>query len=510
MDGVDGLTIEKNRMVTKELEGILHSKKQDEMEDAASRQMEALAQETTVMQQTVQNGLQTLPVTGEQQNPQVQALPGQQQVKEGYFDRKNRREKEETRYNSYKAMKTAVTADFEQTEHMQNVLQKTTKYKDGDHKVSIKQTELRDKVRAGDYSHLEQLDPVLRELEAVNYMNAHMQDLSGTPAEVVTRLRQGGINGLMQPLLRIGISMGMRGLLPNNPAIPGNMDAKEFFRSLDAEINKEIMVETIVKPSGQQLFMAKLMLLTQLGGVRKTVTKNGKKDVTNWEGPLANAYAHCSRVGVILPGDSQASSQGDSETVLDTFVGKKKDGFFKRGAATHSLQKKSKLRGGKEFKEKKTKGTFSNQWGMNVAVGGLGNQGIPGPGDRTLKNDGSCGHIYMHLQEGDETTYTSLLIGFESDSYKKTNQLGHTHGFGNGEFASSFGGQRMDEIGDKYGGRVVDLSGMSEDVYKNAVHNLQEHFRNASQEPDKIEEIVRKLCGEQMSLNEIQDLLRLG
>jgi hypothetical protein len=96
---------------------------------------------------------------------------------------------------------------------------------------------------------------------------------------------------------------------------------------------------------------------------------------------------------------------------------------------------------------------------MNCAIGGLGNAGVSG---KTLSNDGSCGHFYSMHKEADSSHYGAMLMGLESDAHRVTNQMGHTHDIhATAEKASSLGGQRLDEVGEKYGGRQCDLSGMS-------------------------------------------------
>lgn len=62
-------------------------------------------------------------------------------------------------------------------------------------------------------------------------------------------------------------------------------------------------------------------------------------------------------------------------------------------------------------------------------------------------------------KEGDEEHYGAMLMGMESDAHGVMNQMGHTHDIhATPEKASSFGGQRTDEVGNKYGGRQCDLS----------------------------------------------------
>ncbi len=99
-------------------------------------------------------------------------------------------------------------------------------------------------------------------------------------------------------------------------------------------------------------------------------------------------------------------------------------GIFQRGASTHDFQRRRVVRtdGSGEFKEKKKLANFSGQEGLNVAIGGLHSEGI---NKRRLLNDGSCGHIYTMRKEATKDKYGGFLLGFESDAYKKTNQLGH-------------------------------------------------------------------------------------
>ena len=76
-----------------------------------------------------------------------------------------------------------------------------------------------------------------------------------------------------------------------------------------------------------------------------------------------------------------------------------------------------------------------------------------------LDMDGSCGYVYGMRKKSMENRAGGYLFGYESDSYRTTNQLGHMHDLlATGEKASSFGCQRIDEIGEKYGGRQADIS----------------------------------------------------
>jgi hypothetical protein len=231
----------------------------------------------------------------------------------------------------------------------------------------------------------------------------------------------------------------------------------------------------------------------------------------DWDSHISAAYTHCSRVGFILPKEADSIRQ---QRMLDSFLGARDGldaGFASRFSATHALKRKSAEPGGREFKEQKMKfGWYTGQSGMNIAVGGLGNTGIAGaPGEeRLLRNDGSCGHLYMHLDKGNERYHTGLLLGFESDAFKKKNQLGHTHGLGNPEYASSFGGLRTDEIGEKYGGRQADLTKFSPEMLERIMDSFDAYLEREldAEDTGDLTELVKKLAGQKMNRENMQEL----
>lgn len=473
-----------------------------------------------------------------------------QEPKQGYFARKkaDQREKEERnqrakqlekeygeKYRSTAKVKQGEKLDLTllQSDYVKEIiLSKEATYKNEEgKKVTITQGELLAKVMQQDYSHLEQLEPALRNVLAAKFMQENKALFTGNAQQDVAALETRFPGGLMNPLLRVGISLGMRQCLGE-----GQQDMT-YYNNLDAWMNAKIMRNTLknfshadqvgdgkafsqadVERNAQsQLFIAKTMFMCHMGNFTLKDSKHGTEG--GWQGPVANAFAHCSRVGIVLPGmEENAYSKEGEKSVINSYTGANGGldaGFFVRGGATHTLFRKSKgkalIKSG--FKELKFFSPF-HQRGMNVAVGGLGNAGITGPDgtERMLKNDGSCGHIYMHLEEGDSTNYTSMLVGFESDSYKKTNQLGHTHGFGNGEFASSFGGQRVDEIGDKYGGRHLDLTGISATTFQTVMQKFETKFRHLQTEATKnnqaaiqeLEQMNEILCGERMTKDQLK------
>ncbi|MCR5031968.1 MAG: hypothetical protein K6A92_03820 [Lachnospiraceae bacterium] len=417
-------------------------------------------------------------------------------------------------YKQQKARNSFVTLSDMDSAYMQHVM--SQKVTIGDRKTT--QGDLYDRVRSGECDHMQQLDSVLRNRAATEYMLEHKDELAGEPQEVVKRLKSAAdpMTAMMNPLLRMGISC----MINSSEAGP---ETKEKYRKLDELLNKEIMVQTICKIPGNseigpditeearsrsinaQRFMFKAMLTCQLGKLQKKDSHTKPPTEGPWQGSVANAFAHCSRVMITLPGDAGADYSPEAEKQMYERL-TDNAGFVKRGGATHTMsrKKREKSKGAKEIK------FFSprSQYGLNVAVGGLGNAGIPGgpahaPTRRLLKNDGSCGHLFMHYEEGTKRKHAGMLLGFESDAYGVMNQTGHVHDKkATGEFASSFGGQRCDEIGDKYGGRVVDLSGCDADTYTSILEMADSAFANLLMKgragQDTLEDLTRDLCGDLM------------
>ncbi len=418
----------------------------------------------------------------------------------------------------------------------------------------------------GNFSHMEKTDIIIRNVAASEYMSA-LAVPAHTTAEgfIDSIMDKEGVRGLMNPLLRIGLSLCIHDERYTQVFGPfaACFPTAAAVRDLEAKINARVMAETILKvpdttelqfeygirdaheyaglPDEEkkkeikkntkkikklnddlernrksQIFMAKTMLAAQLGNFRlKTGNAEGA-----WTGPVANAFAHCSRVGIVLPGkQGSAYKDSDRDATTAAFIGKNKgegSGFYGRITATHAIKTKAKGMGRQFEEKKKSWGWILGQYGMNVAIGGMGNRTINNPDEGFISNDGKHGHIYMHLESGNKDHYTGLLIGFESDAPGKTNLLGHTHGAGNPEFASSFGGQRIDEVGNKYGGRVVDLSTVDEEAFRFVMDGLETTMRGYMESTNEAEilmyrHMIEVLCGPpvQKNGNEFKDILRI-
>ena len=349
-------------------------------------------------------------------------------------------------------------------------------------------------------------------------------------------------NIVHNPLVRLAISVKTK-----NPVI------RKEFMELDSSYNREVMRETLnpiepdefnaVRRDGKtdsdynessneerkysdseraveetadnidkQVTLAKLMLLAHIGDCYTRDENSDSAERKEYTGDVANLFAHCSRVSVILP-------TGKDNGVIDAIMGKNRGeaaGIYKRTAATHDVQPRKYDRNGnitQEYKEIKSKiTTFSNQYGMDVPIGGLGKGGIPGEEKKAgiIKGDGTCGHLYIHAHEGSQNECGAMLFGFESDSPSaEGNQQGHTHSMRIppiGEKMSSFCAQRSDEFGAKYGGRIIDLSKVNPRELSNLLEEFEEIYRglqvkavekgNEDNLKRKLLELNKELCGE--------------
>lgn len=344
-----------------------------------------------------------------------------------------------------------------------------------------------EKAQRGDFSLFETVDPVFRNWMASEFeRNAEL-----FPREIKTNLEEGNIGPAEKqfldehkknPVFRLYCSLKSREneKFRDYDDMMVDMIMEDTMRPMtEDQINKvhemtktpEEAQEMIAANVEKQVQMAKMMFLTHFG---KTNLVNKANEKIEMDRSVASMMAHCSRTAFVF-------SSGDQKSVdemMGHLVGAKKGkaaGVFSRFAATHTTRQGKTI---SEFKEVK-KASFRHQYGMNVAIGGLGNPGISGPnGPQTLKTDGSCGHMYMRVDKGGPDKTSSLLVGFESDAPGVNNQQGHGHSAAaNGEFMSSFLAQREDEMGEKYGGRIVDCTGIQPAALSKVLERFTGHYR---------------------------------
>ena len=365
---------------------------------------------------------------------------------------------------------------------------------------------LRRIIEDGDYSNFENLDELMRNRVAtsalLNFNEAFQINEHTTVDEIMSHYREysSGVSMFLDPALRLGFSLAQKtGGMPDW--------AKTLYRELDEAMSTEVMVATlthvpdvktvasyyekkksksklaaleaaydaIADNKAQQIQIAKRLLLMQLSVFHVPVKdKYGFEVSYSWDKTMAVAFSHCSRVALTLPRLEEDSRVNNAQAhqrmrnAIYTVNGKNDAKDNSRMSSTHDIERREVVRGVADRKdpgwvaiswEKKVRFNFTGQRGMNCAIGGLGNNGV---GGELLSNDGSCGHFYSMYKEADADHNGAMLMGLESDAAGVMNQMGHTHDiFATPEKASSLGAQRTDEVGEKYGGRQCDLSGMS-------------------------------------------------
>lgn len=481
------------------------------------------------------------------------AAADQGSTPEAHLGRKERKKQKKMQEKAYKELdKSQRLLDYNDIKNLPQFQTKESREKWADAKLkhsSLTRGETIKMVSNGDYSNFENLDNVMRNMFAKESLGRmlekydlnHPQQMeTHTPEEICTRIQQeGGVSALLDPTLRLGLSLTQK----QNGIY--NDSQKEWFRKLDEQMSAAVMLETLthttdhaalketVKTNGrkrplsdekadkkaadmiaagkaQQIQTAKRLLLMHLGRFTR-VDSNGQS--SDWDKPTAVALSHCSRVTLTLPmqtSDTKEAKAAYKKMWNSIFYQKDKSNPAhdeRRGSSTHDLAVKKR---DAAVKEKKVLFNFRSQRGMNVAIGGLGNNGISG---RTILNDGSCGHFYSMYKEGDTSHYGAMLMGMESDSYGVKNQLGHTHDIkATGEKASSLGGQRTDEVGAKYGGRRCDLSGLTPEQITGYMEKLEDAMKNWQKTENGLSSgdgafVMEKLVGTPMSAELLADVL---
>ncbi len=363
----------------------------------------------------------------------------------------------------------------------------------------LKNREIIEEIRNNNFSHFENLDIVFRDTMATNYILDFMKKKQIDMDTSAENIKFDGLieeDKIFNPLFRLGLSQVAR--YQEKMGITNGL-----YRALDNEIARRIMVKTLTsrisdeeikdsyidekirktgmsdeeveaqfqsackKEKAKQAQMAKQLMLMHLGGIFLV-----KKDVVkSCNVPLASVVAHCSRTLIHTPfynqhranyNSSQEFKNDEDEmwkSILnhyDANTGEYENAaeIHSRASSTHSFNRR---KANKAFgKERKVRMNLVRQTGMKVAIGGVGQPGVSG---NMLDMDGSCGYVYGMRKKSMDNRAGGYMFGYESDSYRTTNQLGHTHDLlATGEKASSFGCQRIDEIGEKYGGRQADIS----------------------------------------------------
>lgn len=382
----------------------------------------------------------------------------------------------------------------------------------------------------GDFSQYETVEPMMKGYLGARKCYELFDRFKGdhTNPKLLEEIKK----GLMQVDLRAGFAFGCKD--PKNPVYA-------FMKECERIANREMMLQTLREPDDtaklrllnqlkrenpqkaqeklneqlhadleQRVEMAKILFMSHLGKFHLKDRQNKPMEMNE---NMAEVYAHGGRAMFILP------AGGNQKTMMDSIKGaqRKVSGLQRRYFATHALEPRTLNSDGtisSEATELRVKGVSSfaprRHRGMNVSVGGLGQVG---PNGKVITSDGTNGHMYMHAVTGGKNTCGTMLVGFENAGPQKSGRLGHAHGISAKKAGSSAFLSDKSYLGNEFGGRVVDLSGLSgadltammtafENAYRNAALQAQ------SGNPALLDACNELLTGKLMSIGQLKGMLK--
>ena len=360
----------------------------------------------------------------------------------------------------------------------------------------------------GNYGKFEKLPHLLRNYLGAIELKKFREKFGDNPSLDDRDVSEYLENNAMNAAFRAGIS-----------AEKNSEPTRAFAKALDSHMNKILMKRTMMPPSepvneaiesnmAKQLVMAKTMLLMQIGKY-DLLNKNGL--TKSLDVPVYETLVHGNRTNFVLPLGK------NSGVVIDAFMGNNgaDAGIEKRTAATHSAKLRKLDKNGvieSETKESKTFSpfkVFSNQYGMNIAVGGLGSKG---PDGKAILGKGEAGHVYMRAEKGDAKHCASLLIGIEGSAPGASNYLGNSHGIRAKSAKQSAFLADKSIAGKKIGGRQIDLSGVSAAELSGLLNEFSQKYAslqgqaNTAEGREKLSKVNDMLMGKHMDARSLAEL----
>ena len=275
--------------------------------------------------------------------------------------------------------------------------------------------------------------------------------------------------------------------------------------------------------------MLRLMFMMQLGNFQRTDGSKKAKTSRAWDQTMANAFSHGGRTGFVFAGkDTEEAGGTGTDAVFDAVFGGQGGagaGVHVRAAGTHHMNTPKAGKGMAGYKEKGGIGAALGSkadpdyqhFGMDMGIGGVGNLGTAGAGGQgqMINADGRSGHMYIGRKMGTASHKGGLLVGLESDSPYRMNQTGHMHNAAaQAEEGSSTGGLKVDIQGNKYGGRTVDLSGLSNKEMVATLEAFSTHFRGLRDSNEAAyNTLLEQISGKRMdtaSMNALLDQMLAG
>ena len=269
--------------------------------------------------------------------------------------------------------------------------------------------------------------------------------------------------------------------------------------------------------------LLRLMFMMQLGNFQRTDGSKDAKTNQAWDQTMANAFSHGGRTGFVFAGeDAKAAGGTGTDAVFDAVFGAQGGagaGVHVRAAGTHHMKTPEVGKGMAGYKEQggigaalssKTDSSYQH-FGMDMGIGGVGNLGTAGEGGQgqMINADGRSGHMYIGRKMGTASHKGGLLVGLESDSPYRMNQTGHMHNAAaQAEEGSSTGGLKADIQGNKYGGRTVDLSGLTNKEMVATLNAFTSHFSRLRDEDEgAYNDLLERISGKRMDADSMNALL---
>ena len=269
--------------------------------------------------------------------------------------------------------------------------------------------------------------------------------------------------------------------------------------------------------------MLRLMFMMQLGNFQRTDGSKKAKTSRAWDQTMANAFSHGGRTGFVFAGkDTEEAGGTGTDAVFDAVFGGQGGagaGVHVRAAGTHHMNTPKAGKGMAGYREKGGIGAALGSkadpdyqhFGMDMGIGGVGNLGTAGAGGQgqMINADGRSGHMYIGRRMGTASRKGGLLVGLESDSPYRMNQTGHMHNAAaQAEEGSSTGGLKTDIQGNKYGGRTVDLSGLTNQEMVATLHAFTSHFSRLRDEDEgAYNDLLERISGKRMDADSMNALL---
>ena len=287
-----------------------------------------------------------------------------------------------------------------------------------------------------------------------------------------------------------------RMLLENTLQLPTKENEERVLKELGEAGGRELLQKNLEK----QKIMAKTLFMAQIG--KYSLKLKNSENPVEFDGFLSETIVHGGRTNIILP------YGGDQERVMASIYGitpEETAELKSRSAATHYATRQKMNDDGTVKSKSAEESPWSvtlhkvlpNQFGMNIAVGGIGETG---PDKKMILPTGSAGHMYVRKEIGNENACGSLLVGFESADPGATSFTGHKHDFRAVSAQQSAFLADKSLVGKKTDGRTIDLSGLEPEKFEKIMNEFDRVYSGLQKNKDfkQLEKFNNLLTGKRL------------